>query len=412
MTATIRSLDTRLVRVPLSRPWGPDVTELSVIETVVADSDGATGYGFSWTPTIGAASVQAMLDHDITSFAAGRAADAAELWPALWRHLHEAGGGGVTTIAMAGLDLALWDLAGRRADASVVDLVGRTQETAEVYGSGVNLHYPLEELVAQAERWVAAGYDAVKVKVGSPDLARDVERLAALRDVLGPDRRLMIDANQRWSLDQATAALEALATFDPAWIEEPLRADDLPAHAELRRRTDVPIALGENVHTRYRFAEFLDAGVVDVPGLAIGVQPVVRGVVDAAKRNTRPVLVAFAGVVVHDVENDLESRIMDGANHLEEFGDRVDACKSRHRGEEADGVVAPEVSQAALHEVVLVDERVQRKEFDRGNAERADVLQDFRVAHAGEAAPVHFRHGFVQHRVAAEIGLVEHRVRP
>ncbi|BDZ65595.1 mandelate racemase/muconate lactonizing enzyme family protein [Agromyces mangrovi Wang et al. 2018] len=264
MTATIASLATRLVRVPLSRPWGPDVTELSVIETVVTDSDGATGYGFSWTPTIGAASVQAMLDHDIASFAVGRAADATGLWPELWRHLHEAGGGGVTTIAMAGLDLALWDLAGRRADASVVGLVGRTQETAEVYGSGVNLHYPLDELVAQAERWVAVGYDAVKVKVGSPDLARDVERLAALRDVLGPGRRLMIDANQRWSLDQATTALEAFATFGPAWIEEPLRADDLPAHAELRRRTDVPIALGENVHTRYRFAEFLDAGVVDV----------------------------------------------------------------------------------------------------------------------------------------------------
>ena len=96
-----------------------------------------------------------------------------------------------------------------------------------MYGSGVNLHYPLDELVAQAGRWVAAGFDAVKVKVGSPDLADDVRRIGAVREVIGPDRRLMIDANQRWTLDQAERAVGELAAFDLAWIEEPLRADDL-----------------------------------------------------------------------------------------------------------------------------------------------------------------------------------------
>ena len=109
------------------------------------------GYGFSWTPSIGAAAVQAHLDHDIAAFAIGRDADPESLWEPLWRHLHEGGGGGITTIAMAGLDLALWDLAGApcRHSASPTTL-GRRHETAEVYGSGVNLHYPLDELVAQA----------------------------------------------------------------------------------------------------------------------------------------------------------------------------------------------------------------------------------------------------------------------
>ena len=74
----------------------------------------------------------------------------------------------------------------------------------------------------------------------------------------------MIDANQRWSLEQAERAIGELAAFDLAWIEEPLRADDLAAHVELRRRIEVPVALGENVHTRYRFAEFIDAGAVDL----------------------------------------------------------------------------------------------------------------------------------------------------
>lgn len=264
MTAIIRRIATRPIRVPLRRPWGPDVRDLSIVEVVVEDSDGAVGYGFSWTPTIGAAAVRAHLDHDILDFALGREAEASALWDPLWLHLHEGGEGGITTIAMAGLDLALWDLAGRRAEEPLTDLIGRRHDTATVYGSGVNLHYPLDELVAQAERWVAAGFDAVKVKVGSRDLARDVERIAAVREVIGPDRRLMIDANQRWSLDQAERAIGDLAAFDLAWIEEPLRADDLAAHAELRRRIEVPVALGENLYTRYRFAEFIDAGAVDV----------------------------------------------------------------------------------------------------------------------------------------------------
>jgi L-alanine-DL-glutamate epimerase-like enolase superfamily enzyme len=264
VTATIRRIATRGIQVPLSRPWGSDVRDLSLVEVVVEDSAGDVGHGFSWTPQIGAAAVQAHLDHDIRSFALGRAADAESLWEPLWQHLHEGGGGGITTIAMAGLDLALWDLAARRAGLGITDHLGRRHATAEVYGSGVNLHYPLDELVAQAERWVAAGFDAVKVKVGSPDLARDVERIRAVREVIGPVRRLMVDANQRWTLDQAERAIGELAAFDLAWIEEPLRADDLAAHVALRRRIDVPVALGENLHTRYRFGEFIDAGVVDV----------------------------------------------------------------------------------------------------------------------------------------------------
>lgn len=263
-TATIAGLSTRRIRVPLRRPWGPDVRDLSLIEVVVEDSDGERGHGFSWTPSIGAAAVQAHLDHDIAAFAIGRPAAPEGLWEPLWTHLHEGGGGGITTIAMAGLDLALWDLAARRAGVGIADHLGRRHQAAEVYGSGVNLHYPLDELVAQAERWVEAGFEAVKVKVGSPELGRDLDRMAAVRAVIGPSRRLMIDANQRWSLDDAERAIGELSTFDVTWIEEPLRADDLAAHVTLRSRVEVPIALGENLYTRYRFAEFIDAGAVDL----------------------------------------------------------------------------------------------------------------------------------------------------
>ncbi len=263
--ARIAEVTTRLHAPALPRPWGPDVTRNFVIEVRVFDTEGGTGCGFSWTPTIGAQAVRALLDHDIRDFALGAPADPETVWPALWGHLHEAGSGGLTTIAMAGLDLALWDLAGRRRGLPLTALLGgRRRDSVAVYGSGVNLHYSTEELVAQTRRWVEAGFDSVKIKVGRPEVAEDCERVAAVREVIGPDRGLMIDANQRWDLEQATAAMGALEVYAPGWIEEPLRADDLAGHAELRRRISTPIAIGENLHTVYRFRDALDAEACDV----------------------------------------------------------------------------------------------------------------------------------------------------
>jgi L-alanine-DL-glutamate epimerase-like enolase superfamily enzyme len=178
--------------------------------------------------------------------------------------VHEAGGGGVTTIALAGIDLALWDLQLREAGQSLADSLGRRHESLPTYGSGVNLHYSLDELVAQAARWRDAGQSGVKIKVGKEDLAEDIDRVAAVRETIGPTIRLMIDANQRWNGDRAASAVSALSRFGLEWIEEPLRSDDTRGYRRLREEIDVPIALGENVHTIHRFRDLIDAGVVDI----------------------------------------------------------------------------------------------------------------------------------------------------
>ncbi|MEU8364405.1 mandelate racemase/muconate lactonizing enzyme family protein [Nonomuraea sp. NPDC048882] len=259
---TIADLRTELRTAPLPRPWGADVPANHVIVTHVTLADGRTGTGFSWTPQIGAHAVRALLDHDIREALIGLPAHPEVVWDRLWRHLREAGPGGITTVALAGVDLALWDL--RCGAEALPDVLGRRRDELPVYGSGVNLHYPLEELVEQAGRWVAAGYRGVKIKVGRPDLAEDVARVAAVRAVIGPDRLLMIDANQRWDLHRARRALAALREFGLHWIEEPLPADDVAGHVELRRSIDVPVAVGENVYTTYGFRDLLAAGACDV----------------------------------------------------------------------------------------------------------------------------------------------------
>ncbi|MEU8317406.1 mandelate racemase/muconate lactonizing enzyme family protein [Nonomuraea sp. NPDC048881] len=258
----ITGLRTELRTVPLPRPWGPDVPANHVIVCHVTLADGRTGTGFSWTPQIGAHAVHALLEHDLREALIGLPAHPELVWDRLWRHLREAGPGGITTVALAGIDLALWDL--RCGATGLADVLGRRREQVPAYGSGVNLHYSLEELTDQARRWVAAGYRGVKIKVGRPDLADDVARVAAVREVIGPDRLLMIDANQRWDLHRARRALSALREFDLHWIEEPLPADDVAAHVELRRSTDVPVAVGENVYTVYGFRDLLTAGACDV----------------------------------------------------------------------------------------------------------------------------------------------------
>lgn len=260
----IVSLQTRLLSAPMSRPWVPAAPHLHLVIVDVEDSDGARGTGFSWTPTIGATAVQSLLGDDIRRFVLGRTSDPQQLWPLLWAHLHEAGSGGLTTIAMAGLDIALWDLAATRRGNSLSQLIGRRRESVPVYGSGVNLHYSLEELVAQSERWVARGYQSVKIKVGKEDPAEDAERVAAVRATIGSERRLMLDANQRWDLPTARSRIGLLRPFAPLWVEEPLRSDDTRGYRSLRRDSAVPLALGENVHTIHRFRDLIDAEAADI----------------------------------------------------------------------------------------------------------------------------------------------------
>lgn len=239
------------------------VTELTVIPVTVNDSHGNQGQGFSWTPSIGGAAVVGLLKDDIIPWAVGQPA-VPTIWQAAWEHIHEAGGGGISTIALAGLDLALWDLECRRKQTSVDAHLGIRHKSQPAYGSGVNLHYTCEDLVAQAQRWSTAGYSAIKIKVGKPDIAEDIERLQAVRESIGPDVQLMIDANQRWDLETATRSIERLSQFDLLWMEEPLRSDDTAGYVELRRRVDVPIALGENVHHWFRFQDLLNARACDV----------------------------------------------------------------------------------------------------------------------------------------------------
>lgn len=248
----------------LPLPWRPGVNRLHIVVTEITTTDGRVGTGFTWTVTRGTGAIEATIRDDLIPYATGQRVTALS-WERMAAHLREVGSGGVVALALAGLDLALWDLAGQLAETSVAQLLGATTDVCPAYSSGINWHYSTDQLIAQVQRWVDAGAESVKVKVGPPrTTAEDHDRLRAVRRVLGPERRLMIDANQRWSSHEASAAIDRLQELDLAWVEEPLDADDLEGYRNLCSRVAVPVAAGENLSRVAEFEAAIAAGVAIV----------------------------------------------------------------------------------------------------------------------------------------------------
>ena len=278
--SVIADIEVHLFKVPLPRPWGPLVHQNYLVTCKLRDSEGYIGTGFTWTPQVGARAIATLLVHDCRDLIRGWPTHPAVVWDRLWRSLHEAGGGGITTLAIAAIDTALWDLTLRRSSVTLGQHLGMVRKSVRAYGSGINYDDDLETLSEQARRWVNADYHGVKIKVGHPSLQEDIRRCQIVREIIGPERRLMIDANQRWSLDQAMRAIDALSQFDIHWVEEPILADDIEGYQVLRSRVRTPLAMGENQRTIFEFRRVLSLRACDViqPNVARvgGITPFLR----------------------------------------------------------------------------------------------------------------------------------------
>ena len=189
----------------------------------------------------------------------------------LWEKLHKhspilwVGRSGITQLALAAIDIALWDLKAKDAGQPLWKLLGGSAtKQVEAYNTdGGWLNWSLEELVQDSRRLVYEdGYRGVKIKVGGPSYTSDLERVAAVREAIGPDVKLMVDVNGRWDLPTAMNVGRRLAEYDVLWIEEPLWFDDVQGHAALARSIQTPIALGEQLYTLDDFRNFIQAGAV------------------------------------------------------------------------------------------------------------------------------------------------------
>ncbi len=248
--------------VVLSDSTHKEISDFELVTARVTADDGAEGLGYTYTVGRGGTAVHALIARDIAEVLQGADEGRIEAcWREMWWALHWVGRGGAAAFAISAVDVALWDLLGRRAGMPLWRLLGGNDPTVPVYAGGIDLFFTLDALLEQTRSNLEAGFEAIKMKVGRQRLSEDVERVAAMRDLLGPEFPLMVDANMGWSRDRAVAAARALAEFGLVWIEEPLEPEDIAGHAQVAA-FGTPVAAGENLHTIAEFDHLIRAGGV------------------------------------------------------------------------------------------------------------------------------------------------------
>lgn len=261
----IVSVECRLFEVPLDEVLVDakhgDHSHFHLVTVTVRLADGSEGTGYTYTGGRGGHAVRAVVAHDLAPFLTGQDGTAVEtLNEAMSWHLHYVGRGGIAGFAISAVDIALWDLRGRRAGQPLWRMAGGADRTAAAYCGGIDLAWPQPKLVASVEGYLAQGFDGAKIKVGRPELSDDLARARAVREVLGPHRNFMVDANYSLDRDGAIRAARAFGELGVLWFEEPVIPDDYAGYALIAAETGVPLAQGENLHTMEEFALALDTG--------------------------------------------------------------------------------------------------------------------------------------------------------
>ena len=260
----IAAIETFDLTCPLERPFGWSqgwLDQRSTTLVKVTTDDGLVGWGE------GAAA--SLIDGLLAPLLIGQdPMDRAGLWERMFHALYNGNNAvGLAGSALSALDIALWDLAGKATGLPVCALLGgKVRDKVAVYATG--LYYTEGEfpdrLLDEARGYVAAGFKGMKTKVGGLSIAEDVARVKALREAIGPDIHLMVDANEAYNVTTAIRIGQKLADLDLVWFEEPVNAQDLDAYLEVKAALPMAIAGGENLRTRYEFKPYLTRRAYDI----------------------------------------------------------------------------------------------------------------------------------------------------
>ena len=185
--------------------------------------------------------------------------DVERLWASMWVP-KLVGRRGFTTRVISAVDIALWDLRGKILSVPVYKLLGgyRARVPAYMAGGYYEEGKGLRELASEMEGYLEHGARAVKMKIGGVPMPEDIERVRVVRDAIGPNAKLMVDANNAYRPYEAAAIARKIEQFDIFWFEEPVMPDDYRGHALVAEATSIPVATGENEYTRYGFRDIIE----------------------------------------------------------------------------------------------------------------------------------------------------------
>jgi L-alanine-DL-glutamate epimerase-like enolase superfamily enzyme len=253
--------------VPTEEPEADGTLEWDHTTVVVVhvDADGAQGLGFTYAT----GAVATLVRDVLAGVVVGRdPMDVPGAWRAMVRAIRNQGRPGITSMAIAAVDIALWDLKAKLLGLPLARLLGTVRDRVPIYGSGGFTSYTDGELASQLGRWVhEVGIPRVKMKIGTDDGTRperDVERVACARRAIGEHAELFVDANGAYGRKQAVRLASRFIDEGVTWFEEPVSSDDLEGLHEIRGLTPIDVAAGEYGYDLVYFQRMCAAGAVDV----------------------------------------------------------------------------------------------------------------------------------------------------
>ncbi|HJQ59185.1 MAG TPA: mandelate racemase/muconate lactonizing enzyme family protein [Vineibacter sp.] len=247
-----------------ARGWLYGTRSSCVVE--IATDAGVTGFGECYGP---AAVAKAVIDTQLKPRVVGRDPfDVEVVWEDLYNRIKDYGLTGMTISAISGIDIALWDVIGRAAGKPIHKLIGGAYRTEVVpYATGlyfIDMNRLIEEAVEEAVAFAEQGFCAIKMKIGLGDLKLDAARVAAVRQAIGPDIKLAVDANHCFSVPNAIRLGRMLEAHDIMWFEEPISPEDHDGYVEVTRALDMAVAGGENDFTRWGFRDIIARKAMDI----------------------------------------------------------------------------------------------------------------------------------------------------
>ena len=256
--ARISEVQSRFFVLPLQEPlvdaMHGEHTHFELVTATVTLDDGSQGTGYTYTGGRGGRAICALTQHDLAPVLIGSDGTEVEaLNQFMGEHLHYVGRGGIAAFAISAIDIALWDLRCKRLGQPLWEVAGGSASYARAYHGGIDLAFSLDRLLSNVNSYLETGLSSVKIKVGRPNLDDDVSRVRAVRDLIGTSAALMVDANYSMNVDQAIEAAKRFAPYDLTWFEEPIIPDNFDGYAAIADATDMPLAMGENLHTIHEF---------------------------------------------------------------------------------------------------------------------------------------------------------------
>jgi D-galactarolactone cycloisomerase len=247
-----------------SRGWYYKTKGALVVE--VRTDEGITGWGDCYGP---AAVCKAIVDTLLKPSVVGKDPfDVEVIWEALYNKVKDYGLTGMTISGISGVDIALWDIIGKACKQPIHKLIGGSfRPRVEAYATGLyfkNMDRLNEEAAEEARGYAEQGFRSIKMKIGLGSLKKDLDRVAAVRDAIGPEIRLMVDANHCFNVPQAINIGRELEQLDVYWFEEPISPEDREGYVEVSRRLDMAVAGGENEFTKFGFRDIIDRRAMDI----------------------------------------------------------------------------------------------------------------------------------------------------